>query len=74
MSEPAKERRLFEQNRQLWDEWTGLHTRGSFYDVESFKNGDRGVRIDGWEQDEVGDVRGKSLLHLQCHFGLDTLS
>ncbi len=26
------------------------------------------------ELDEVGDVRGKTLLHLQCHFGLDTLS
>ncbi len=74
MSDAAKERRLFEQNRQLWNEWTGIHTEGSFYDVESFKNGDRGVRIDAWEQDEVGDVRGKSLLHLQCHFGLDTLS
>jgi SAM-dependent methyltransferase len=26
------------------------------------------------EREEVGDVAGKSLLHLQCHFGLDTLS
>ncbi|MFP6742542.1 MAG: methyltransferase domain-containing protein [Alphaproteobacteria bacterium] len=23
---------------------------------------------------EIGDLEGKSLLHLQCHFGLDTLS
>src|SRR5205823_6131285 len=26
------------------------------------------------ERDELGDVAGKALLHLQCHFGLDTLS
>ena len=32
------------------------------------------VRIEQWERDEVGDVDGKSLLHVQCHFGLDTLS
>ena len=32
------------------------------------------MRIDPWERDEVGDVTGKTLLHLQCHFGLDTLS
>src|SRR5207249_1362807 len=32
------------------------------------------VRIDPWEREEVGDVAGKTLLHVQCHFGLDTLS
>src|SRR5439155_27176335 len=26
------------------------------------------------EMEEVGDVAGKSLLHLQCHFGMDTLN
>ena len=26
------------------------------------------------ERREVGDVAGKTLLHLQCHFGLDTMS
>lgn len=33
-----------------------------------------GVTLFPIERDEVGDVRGKSLLHLQCHFGLGTLS
>ena len=32
------------------------------------------MRIEPWEREEVGDVTGKRLLHLQCHFGLDTLS
>ena len=30
--------------------------------------------MDSIELGEVGDVRGRTLLHLQCHFGLDTLS
>lgn len=59
-------------NRRLWNEWTAINARSVFYDVESFKRG--GVRLRPYEIDEVGDVEGKDLLHLQCHFGLDTLS
>ncbi|HEY7874104.1 MAG TPA: class I SAM-dependent methyltransferase [Actinomycetota bacterium] len=59
-------------NRALWDEWTTIHETSEFYDLESFKAG--GVRLRDYELDEVGDVTGKSLLHLQCHFGIDTLS
>lgn len=62
-------------NRRLWDAWTDIHVRSAFYDVESFRaGGDREVRIKDYEREEVGDVRGKRLLHLQCHFGLETLS
>jgi SAM-dependent methyltransferase len=32
------------------------------------------VRIADWERSEVGDVAGRTMLHVQCHFGLDTLS
>ena len=63
------------ENRTLWDAWTKIHVASEFYDVASFKaGGDRGVRIKRYEREEVGDVTGKTLLHLQCHFGLDTLS
>jgi len=58
-------------NRALWDEWTAIHAGGA-YDVERFKGGHN--RIAPHEQAEIGDVRGLSLLHLQCHFGLETLS
>jgi SAM-dependent methyltransferase len=61
-------------NRKLWDAWTPIHTAGSFYDVQRFRDDPTDVRIAGWERDEVGDVTGRSLLHVQCHFGLDTLS
>src|SRR5512146_3276183 len=61
-----------ESNRRLWDAWTGYHVKSAFYDVEGFKGGR--ISLMSIERDALGDVTGKSLLHLQCHFGLDTLS
>jgi SAM-dependent methyltransferase len=66
--------RALRQNRELWDAWTRINVASAFYDVASFKSGERGIRLADYEVEEVGDVVGKSLLHLQCHFGLDTLS
>jgi len=59
-------------NREHWDEATGIHARGNVYGLDDFKAG--GCRLHPIEVDELGDVAGKTLLHLQCHFGLDTLS
>ncbi len=59
-------------NKQLWDNWTLLHEKSDFYDVAGFKAGRD--TLNPTEVEEVGDVAGKSLLHLQCHFGMDTLS
>lgn len=61
-------------NRDLWDAWTAIHTVSEFYDVPAFRDGRDPIRIRDDEREEVGPVAGKSLLHLQCHFGLDTLS
>ena len=61
-----------EGNRLVWDELVPLHFASDFYDVASFRAG-RSTPHD-IEQQEVGDVRGKTLLHLQCHFGMDSLS
>ncbi len=61
-----------EANRLQWDERAPLHVASEFYDVDSFRAGKSTLRP--VELDEVGDVAGRELLHLQCHFGLDTLS
>jgi SAM-dependent methyltransferase len=61
-------------NRRLWDAWTTIHTSSSFYDVDRFRTDPADLRIAPWEREEIGEVAGKSLLHVQCHFGLDTLS
>ena len=58
-------------NRTLWDAWTRVHRDSPFYDVPGFLAGrDPLGRI---ETAELGDVAGKRFLHLQCHFGVDTL-
>lgn len=62
----------FETNRELWDGLTSIHEKSRFYDVDGFKKGKSSLNI--IELEEMGDVAGKTLLHLQCHFGLDTLS
>ncbi len=60
-------------NRALWDELTAIHERSAFYDVQGFLAGASSLTRP--ELDELGpEVGGKRLLHLQCHFGLDTLS
>ncbi len=59
-------------NRALWDERVGIHVRSQFYDVDGFLAGR--IALEGFEREEVGPVEGRDLVHLQCHFGLDTLS
>jgi len=59
-------------NLANWDERTGIHIRSQFYDVERWLREERGPRP--WEVETLGEVRGLTLVHLQCHFGLDTLA
>ena len=59
-------------NLDHWNDSVAIHERSAMYRLEEFKAGRISLR--SIERDEVGDVRGKSLLHLQCHFGLDTMS
>jgi SAM-dependent methyltransferase len=64
-----------ELSRSLWDQLTAIHTATtdtSMYDVEGFLAGE--TALTSIARDEVGPVDGLDLLHLQCHFGLDTLS
>lgn len=60
------------KNRASWNERVPIHVASDFYDVEGFKAGRSTLRA--YEIADVGPVRGKDLVHLQCHFGLDTLS
>jgi SAM-dependent methyltransferase len=59
-------------NLELWNNWAMLHVGSGTYDIESFKAGKNTLR--SIELEEVGDVAGKTLLHLQCHLGKDTLA
>src|SRR5512145_1836222 len=59
-------------NRRLWNEWARINQDSELYDMAGFRAGQTSLKP--IELEEVGDVAGKSLLHLQCHFGQDTLS
>jgi SAM-dependent methyltransferase len=59
-------------NRESWNERTRVHVDSEFYDVEGFKKGSNPLKE--IELPLLGDVRGKKILHLQCHFGQDTLA
>lgn len=59
-------------NQLNWNERVAIHINSKDYDLASFKAGRCSLK--SIELEELGDVSGKSLLHLQCHFGMDTLS
>jgi 2-polyprenyl-3-methyl-5-hydroxy-6-metoxy-1,4-benzoquinol methylase len=68
----VKYRKDMNINRTWWNARVNEHVHSDFYAVEEFKAGNtKELRL---ERAELGAVNGKSLLHLQCHFGLDTLS
>ena len=62
----------FDANKKLWNQRTMVHKDSSFYDVPSFLQGKSS--LNEIELRELDDVRCKKILHLQCHFGMDSLS
>ena len=67
-----KEQHYFKENQKSWNDRVHIHKSSSFYDVEGFLKGK--TTLNELELAEIRDVSGKKVLHLQCHFGLDTLS
>ena len=59
-------------NRDSWNQRTEIHLSSDFYDVEGFKKGKDS--LNEIELDLLGDINAQKILHLQCHFGLDTFS
>lgn len=62
----------FEANRKLWDNKTPIHVKSDFYNMDGFLEGETSLRK--IELAELPDLRGKKVLHPQCHFGQDSLS
>jgi len=59
-------------NKKTWNTKTAIHVKSDFYDNENFIKGQ--TSLNAIELELLGDVNGKSILHLQCHFGQDTIS
>lgn len=61
-----------ELNKKGWNERVAVHLNSAMYDHDSFLKGRSSLTT--YETDLLGDVDGKRILHLQCHFGQDTIS
>lgn len=65
-------KKAIEANRARWNALTKIHLGSAMYDVPGFIDGRESLST--LELELLGDVKGKHILHLQCHFGQDTLS
>ncbi len=66
------EENYLDKNRNSWNKRAELHIGSEFYDVKGFLEGKSS--LNSIETELLGDLQGKSVLHLQCHFGQDSIS
>ena len=59
-------------NQASWNNRVETHLNAAFYDLEGFLAGN--TSLNEIELNLLRDLKGKNVLHLQCHFGQDTLS
>lgn len=59
-------------NKEAWNKKTEFHIDSAFYNMTGFLNGE--TSLNSIELELLGNITGKKILHLQCHFGQDTLS
>ena len=64
--------KYLEINKQSWNKRTEVHFGSEFYDNKTFIEGRNS--LNDIEMPLLSDISGKSVLHLQCHFGQDTIS
>ena len=67
-----QEENYIDINKQSWNNKAGIHFKSEFYDIDSFLKGRSSLKE--IELNLLGDIKGKRILHLQCHFGQDTIS
>lgn len=66
------ENNYLEINKQSWNNKVDTHMESSFYDMKSFLNG--ATSLNTIELDLLGEISNEKILHLQCHFGQDSIS
>ncbi|MDO5510135.1 MAG: class I SAM-dependent methyltransferase [Weeksellaceae bacterium] len=66
------ENNYIEINRQSWNNKVETHLNSEFYDQENFLKGKSS--LNDIELELLGNIQGKTILHLQCHFGQDSIS
>jgi len=59
-------------NKASWNNRTDAHLSSDFYDMEGFLKGNTSLKT--IELNLLGELKNKTILHLQCHFGQDSIS
>jgi SAM-dependent methyltransferase len=62
-------RRMMAVIEANWDERTPIHTTSRFYDIG---RRDAASWFADYEWEDLGDLAGRDVLHLQCHLGTET--
>lgn len=65
-------KKQYKTNESWWDERANIHKNSDYYNLKKFNSGE--LRLRPFEVKELGNIKGKSLIHLQCHLGTETLS
>lgn len=68
----SDEANYFDVNKETWNQKVAIHAKSEMYNIKAFKSGRNSLMP--YELKALGNVQDKSILHLQCHFGQDTLS
>lgn len=62
-------------NQANWNERTHIHAASRLYHLDGYIADPHKISgVVQFDMPDLGDVSGKTLLHLQCHIGTDTLS
>ncbi|MFI1167588.1 class I SAM-dependent methyltransferase [Streptomyces sp. NPDC020801] len=64
--------RLMRANRENWDARTPVHVASRFYGLDQDLDPARWFASFEWE--DLGELTGRDVLHLQCHLGTETLA
>lgn len=74
MPGPESHQDVFAANRAMWDDRVEAHWQSAMYrrDAAALRSG--GHCLYPQVVKAMGEVAGKSLIHLQCHMGMETLS
>ncbi|RCH70748.1 class I SAM-dependent methyltransferase [Streptomyces sp. SDr-06] len=66
-------RRMMASNEANWDARTPVHLASRFYAVAD-KSADPARWFAAYEWQDLGDLAGRDVLHLQCHLGTETMA
>ncbi|MGW4078801.1 SAM-dependent methyltransferase, partial [Streptomyces asiaticus] len=64
--------RMMRANQSNWDARTPVHLASRFYGIDQEPDPTRWFA--SWEWDDLGELAGRDVLHLQCHLGTETIA